>query len=158
MNASATSSGVSAPRTSNSSKSPRARSARANALINSTQSCGFSRANRLKGLSRRVEVSSNEEGTCDRGPVLTVRASRKGRRLVIIRHGDREAQLIDDGSAFVTRPRPKLRANPVFTQAGTRVWRVPAPRDRSRTKHPVEAGRWTEGQIRERDDQYFDRH
>jgi hypothetical protein len=29
------------------------------------------------------------------------RASRKGPRLVIIRHGDREAHLVDDGGAFV---------------------------------------------------------
>jgi hypothetical protein len=30
-------------------------------------------------------------------------AVRKGSRLVIIRHGDREAQLVDDGGAFVIR-------------------------------------------------------
>jgi hypothetical protein len=30
-----------------------------------------------------------------------VRAVRKGSRLVVIRHGDLEAQLLDDGSAFV---------------------------------------------------------
>jgi hypothetical protein len=35
--------------------------------------------------------------------VPDTKAVRKGARLVIIRHGDREAQLFDDGSAFVIR-------------------------------------------------------
>ena len=69
-----------------------------------------------------------------RSRIPEIRATRKGSRLVILRLGDREARLEDDGGAFVIRfgrPTPPCMSGLSIATAGTRTrrrrWRIRLP-------------------------------
>jgi hypothetical protein len=58
------------------------------------------------------------------------RAARKGPRLVVIRHGDRQAQLVDDGGAFVIS----------FRDGDAKTTTSLVDRDRRDAPHDVDVG------------------